>query len=97
MPIPVRLSAAYMEPPVMLKTGDIFRHRDAEDLPIAETLKADLRAWDAAYQATLDPADPAGSDFSSPAAAAAHRAEGAALARRLQAELGDGYAVVFEG
>ena len=69
--------------------GDV----DPASLPISAGLVADLAVWAAAWDAILDRDDPAASRFSSPAAEAAFRARGADLARRLEAELGPGWAI----
>lgn len=71
--------------------GDI----DPASLPISAELVAALAAWSAAYDATLDRDDPAASGFATSAAEAAFRAEGARLAERLTAELGDGVEIVL--
>lgn len=71
--------------------GDV----DPASLPLSKELVADLAAWAAAYDATLDRDDPAASGFATPTAEAAFRAEGARLAGRLSAELGAGYEIVF--
>lgn len=76
---------------VAAEIGDV----DPASLPISAALVADLAAWAAAYDATLDRADPAASGFATDEAAAAFRARGAVLARRLEAELGAGYEIVF--
>lgn len=35
----LRLRAAYMEEPIMVKETDIFSHRDLQSLPIPDDLK----------------------------------------------------------
>lgn len=69
--------------------GDV----DPAELAISAALVADLAAWAAAFDATLDPDDPIASGFPSEVAAAAFRARGVDLARRLRAELGPGWEI----
>lgn len=93
--IPLRLWAAYMEEPIMVKETDIFSHCDVQTLPISDDLKEAIQAWDDEYQSTFDSAYPPDSGFSSPYAQAAHTRQGAELAERLQMELGDAYSVEY--
>lgn len=66
-------------------TGDTL---DPEDWPLPPDLTARLRAWDAAFQATLDDAYPPDSRFVSQEAEAAWTAEGEALKAALIEVLG---------
>lgn len=71
--------------------GDV----DPASLPLSAGLVADLAAWAAAYDATLDRDDPSASGFRSVEAQAGFRAEGVRLAERLTAELGPDFEIVF--
>jgi hypothetical protein len=67
---------------------------DPASLPLSAALVADLAAWAAGFEATLDPDDPAASGFATAEDAAAFRAEGERLAARLSAELGPDFEIV---
>lgn len=71
--------------------GDV----DPASLPLSAGLVADLAAWAAAYDATLDRDDPSASGFAGSEAEASFRAEGARLAERLSAELGSDFEIEF--
>jgi hypothetical protein len=73
--------------------GDV----DPASLPISAELVGDLARWAADFDATLDRDDPARSGFASAQAKAAFDARGAALAERLRAELGAGWAIDHVG
>lgn len=66
-------------------TGD---NLEPEDWPLPPDLAARLRAWDDAFQATLDDAYPPDSRFPSPADEAAWTAEAVALKAALIEVLG---------
>lgn len=68
-------------------TGD---NLEPEHWPLPPDLAARLRAWDDAFQATLDSAYPPDSRFASAEAEAAWTAEGAALKAALIELLGAG-------
>lgn len=87
----LRLWAAYMEEPIMVKVTDIFPHCDVKSLAISDSLKEAIQAWNDRYQSTYPP----DSGFESPDAEAAHFRYGAELAVRLQTELGEAYSVEF--
>lgn len=72
-------------------TGDTL---EPDAWPLPPELAVRIRAWDDAFQATLDPAYPPDSRFPSPAAEAAWRAEGEAVARAIQAHIGAARLVV---
>ncbi|PRA85915.1 hypothetical protein CQ054_10630 [Ochrobactrum sp. MYb29] len=93
---PLRLWAAYMEEPVTVKKTDIFSHCDVQSLPISDELKEAIQAWDDEYQSTFDSGYPPDSAFKSQASEATHTKQGAELAERLQAELGEAYSVEFK-
>lgn len=61
---------------------------DPESLPISPQLKADLMAWATVFDRTLNRDDPLNSGFVNDCAKEAFKAQGRALAERLQAELG---------
>jgi hypothetical protein len=76
--------------------GDLVDNANPEHLPLTADLKAALRAWAAAYDATLNlecPQDSPG--FASPAEEEEFEAEGRRLWRELQAQLGPEYQVVY--
>jgi hypothetical protein len=66
---------------------------DPGTLPLSAELLADLADWQAAFDSTLVPHNPAASGFPGPVQAEAFRKEGLDLWRRLQAELGDDWSV----
>jgi hypothetical protein len=68
---------------------------DPATLPLGPATLVRLDRWAAAFDAGLDRADPAASPAPSPAAVAAFEREGVALWRRLRAELGPAYQVVY--
>jgi hypothetical protein len=68
---------------------------DPATLPLSDALRARLEAWADAYDAILNPDDPAASGFAGEAAARAFDAEGVRLWHALAAELGPGYAVAY--
>ena len=68
---------------------------DPAELGLSQALVAALAAWAAAFDATLDEADPAASAFATDEAAAAFEAEGERLARRVADELGPAARVRF--
>lgn len=68
---------------------------DSRRLPVSAELVAQLQAWAARYDATLNPYDPTQSGFASPDAAATFDRDGAALARDLQSALGAAFDVRY--
>ncbi len=60
---------------------------DPEDLPIADGSRDRLQRWVDAFDAILDPGDPAASDFATAGDEVAHEREGRELWRILEAEL----------
>ena len=92
----LRLWAAYLEEPIMVKGDDIFRHKEINDLLLSEELKSKLRDWDDEYQNNFDQNDPLGSDFPSSEAADLHAQTGMELAQLLQEELGGEYVVEYK-
>lgn len=66
---------------------------DPESLPLSSSLKHELEAWAAAYDATLNMDDPIASKFESDADEQQFRRRGLELAERLRAELGAGYTI----
>ncbi len=77
------------------KAGGEVGNVDPDDLPLTGDLKAALRAWAAAYDATLNQEYPPDSGFASPAEEEEFEAEGRRLWRELQAQLGPEYQVVY--
>lgn len=92
----LRLSPEYLASPIFCPDVDHMGHIDEKELPISEALKADLLNWDVEYQDTFDASYPPDSGFQTPELAEAHQKKGAELARRLQAELGEGFLVEYK-
>jgi hypothetical protein len=69
------------------------RNIDPQSLPISARLKADLEAWAASYDATLNLDDPAASGFHDADEEVAFRRTGVELGARLTAELGGEFVV----
>ncbi|MCL4767031.1 MAG: hypothetical protein KJZ80_12400 [Hyphomicrobiaceae bacterium] len=65
------------------ETGD---NVDPADLDLSEALLRRLEAWDSAWQATFDEADPRSSGFAAEAAVQCWKAEGQAIAAQLAEE-----------
>jgi hypothetical protein len=63
-------------------------------LPLSESLREDLMAWAAEYDATLDMANPQEAGFDTQEDASKFKASGFELAKRLQDELGPQYEVI---
>lgn len=93
--IQVKLWAAFYADPVSIKDSDIFNYSDLSELNISDELKEAMQAWDDEYQATFDGDYPPNSGFASSDLEATHFAKGEELAKRLQAELGEGYSVKY--
>ena len=72
------------------KFGDI----DPASLPISDSLRAELLEWKKRFDSILNLDDPASSRFPDAAAEQEFKRMGAALAERLQQELGAGYEVI---
>jgi len=68
---------------------------DPSSLPISAPLCADLLAWAAVFDTTLDRSDPTRSGFSAPSARAAWLHQGSQLADALQQELGPGLSITY--
>jgi hypothetical protein len=77
------------------KVGGEIGNVDPDDLPLANELKAALRAWASAYDNTLNQEYPPDSGFASPAEEEAFEAEGRRLWNELQAQLSPEYKVVY--
>lgn len=67
------------------------------DLGLSDGLTADLCAWAAAYDATLDRDDPAASRFASSEEERSFHARGERLAARVAEELGPAATVRYRG
>ena len=61
---------------------------ELDELPLSDSLKADLQTWTDQYDATLSRDDPLRSGFSTPEGEAAFHARGRSFVKRLEAELG---------
>ncbi len=75
--------------------GDLIDNADPEYLPLTADLRAALRRWASAYDATLNQEYPPDSGFLSPADEDAFEAEGLRLWKELQAQLGAEYTVAY--
>mgnify|MGYP000656232105 CR=1 FL=1 len=93
--IKLRLANEYLAGPIFCPEPDTMGHIDVDDLPISQDLKAEITAWDSEYQATFKSDYPPDSGFGSPEVKLRHIAEGQQLAKKLQQELGGGYAVDY--
>lgn len=76
-------------------TSGVHDNVSAVALGLSPALIAAVAEWEAAYEATFAPQDPASSGFADAAAEEAFRATGRALAERVAAELGSGWDVVY--
>jgi hypothetical protein len=88
----IRVIAEYECFPLWLDDGD---NLDPRELPISDTLAAELDEWRAAYDETFDREDPRSSEFPTTDAADEFVARGDRLAHRLAVELAGGYAVRY--
>jgi hypothetical protein len=77
------------------RPGTDAYNTDPASLPISADLAVELNVWADEYDATLDLDDPASAGFPDAAAENAFAERGLRLARRLAAELGDGWAVEY--
>ncbi|MDF3842023.1 hypothetical protein P3W55_09890 [Pseudomonas citronellolis] len=93
--IKLRLASEYLAGPIFCPDPDIMGHIDIDDLPLSQELKAEITAWDSEYQATFNSEYPPDSGFSSPEVAFRYIVEGQQLAKKIQQELGGGYAVEY--
>jgi hypothetical protein len=91
----VKLMAEYECYPVWVGHPASVDNVPAATLPVSQELTADIEQWAEEYDATYDPDDPLSSGFPDERAESAFVAKGAALAARLQRELGSEYAVVY--
>ncbi len=91
----VKLMADYFCPPLWwddrIRIGPI----ELDEMHLPDGLKAELAAWAARFDATLDAAYPPDSGFASPEEEAAFHACGRDLAGRVAAALGDGTQVRY--
>lgn len=93
--IRLRLANEYLTEPIFCPDLNAMGHVDVDELPLSQELKAEIAAWDSEYQATFNGEYPPDSGFSSPEVELQHMAVGQQLAKRLQQELGEGYAVEY--
>lgn len=92
----LRLAKEYLAGPVFCPDFEKMGHIDVEELPVSEELKRAIQAWDSEYQSTFNDDYPPESGFASSELEVAHTRQGAELAERLQAELGEGYSVEYK-
>ena len=84
----IKVMADYQCYPLWDMAPGMYGDVDPNSLPISAELKRQFIDWAQAFDATLNMDDPASSGFKSEEAAAAFKACGLQLARRLQLELG---------
>ncbi|HRD27731.1 MAG TPA: hypothetical protein PLO65_05470 [Caulobacter sp.] len=92
----LRLMADYQCFPLWEASPGLVGNVDPATLPLSADLRADLLAWAAAFDATLDLDDPARSGFTEAASRARFRLEGESLGQRLREELGPGWPVILD-
>lgn len=88
----IKVMAGYECSPLWLTGGG---HLSAYELPISDTLAAELWEWAGIYDDTIDREDPPQSGFETPEAERQFFVRGEELAKRLAVELGDGYSVSY--
>ncbi|RSM83148.1 hypothetical protein DMH04_23695 [Kibdelosporangium aridum] len=88
----IKVMAGYECSPLWLTGGGSL---SAYELPISDTLAAELWEWAGIYDDTLDRENPRKSGLDTPDAEQQFVARGEELAKRLAAELGDGYSVSY--
>jgi hypothetical protein len=93
--IALKLMADYETFPLWLKLPDGTSNMDPQRLPLSADTRARLASWAAAYDATLNRADPLASGFESAEAEAEFDRAGLELRRTVQDELGDAYTVTY--
>lgn len=93
---PLRLANEFFAPPIFCPDPDRMGHVAVDELPVSDSLKSALKAWDAAYQSTYNDSYPPDSGFHSSELQEAHRKRGEELADLLQAELGDMFRIEYQ-
>lgn len=93
--IGVKISAAYMEEPIMIKDTDIYHHYETSSLPISKELVSLINVWDSDYKDTFDASYPPDSGFKTEEDLIHHNRRGEEICRLLQIELGEDYCVKF--
>ncbi|ALG13193.1 hypothetical protein [Kibdelosporangium phytohabitans] len=91
----IKLKADYERSPLWLAGAEGRGNLSFYELPISETLAADLWEWADDYEDTRDREDPARSGFPTPEAGRRFAEMGEELAKRLATELGDEYVVSY--
>lgn len=92
----VKLMPDYQCFPLWDMTPGAYGDLDPKNLPISETLQAQLMNWARAYDETLNLDDPMKSGFKTVVAKDAFEAEGMRLADRLRKELGAEFEVQMD-
>jgi len=93
--IRLRLTSEYLAGPIFCSDQDRMGHIDIEDLPISQKLKAKIREWDDAYQATFNNEYPPDSGFATPDAQLRHQDEGRRLVKLIREELDGIYTIEY--
>lgn len=86
----------FSHPPIFCPVPDRMGHVAIDELPVSDSLKFALMAWDAAYQSIYNDSYPPDSGFHSSELQDAHRKRGAELADLPQAELGDMFRIEYQ-
>lgn len=94
--ISLRLANEFFAPPIFCSDPDKMGHVEVDDLPVSDSLKIALSAWDAEFQSTYNDSYPPDLGFQSPEIQLAHCKRGEELAKLLQAELGDMFMVEYQ-
>ncbi|MDO8296984.1 MAG: hypothetical protein Q7T19_11175 [Caulobacter sp.] len=92
----LRLMADYQCFPLWEASPGLAGDVDPATLPLSAALRADLLAWAADFDATLDLDDPARSGFVDAEAETRFRRRGEALGQRLREELGPGWPLLID-
>ncbi|CAM3657288.1 hypothetical protein KIPE111705_19195 [Kibdelosporangium persicum] len=90
----IKVMAGYQCSPLWLTGSNGGGNLSVYELPISDTLAGELWEWAGIYDGTLD-RDPRSSGFSTEEAGRRFVERGAELAKKLAAELGDGYVVSY--
>lgn len=92
----LKLMADYDSYPLWEASPGEVGNVDPGDLPLSESLRADLLAWADVYDATLNRDDPRRSGFTDDQRRERFIAERERLAQHLRAELGPDYTIVVQ-
>ncbi|HUS34868.1 MAG TPA: hypothetical protein VM680_05910 [Verrucomicrobiae bacterium] len=91
----IRVAADYQCWPLWEASPGKYGDINPASLPISDALRADLLEWKSRFDSILNWDDPGSSGFADAAAEQEFKRMGAALAERLQQELGAGFEVIL--